>query len=1146
MMYDSSGHLVVASIRHKFGCSNLGSRPLRGEASLFLPMTRFCILSTDIHLSLCTLYCISLMAQPIAITSAAIEFNPPNEIANLDFWEQDVLSNLDDAIAYYQNALELYPPDHPDRSVCLFNIATSLSFRFQQQKEITDIEMSISLHRMTLDLLPSNHPDYSSTLHNLAASLQTKYEHQEQSMLSDVDEAILLGRQALNLRPPGHVYRSVTLNNLAISLQTRFKEQGVASDIDEAIEFGRVALELRSPSHPCHLSSIDNLSTSLLLRYEDGKDASDLNEVIRLQRDALEICPDENLYRSKCLSALASSLRRRFECQGEFTDLDETISLHREALDLRPIGHPNRARSLHELTISLELRFKRKSTSEDLDEAVFLQRAAVDLYPRDHCSQPINLSNLAATLQTRFYHRDIVSDLDEAIAVFQEAMELCPLDHAFRPLLINNLAVGLQTRYKREHTARDLDEAIVFHQTALELCFDGHSQRSVSVFNLALCTKMRYHRDKSSSDLDESVRLYREVLVLRPEGHPDRSEGLAGLAAVLCVRCKRNKLISDLNEAIGLQRAALDLRPHGHHHRFSRLHELAQSLLARFKVHGHTTDFDEAFRLYSELSRIPLSVSLDDVKATRSWVSAAEKFKHESGLTAYCTALQFILRHTTSIPSSVEQFQRVKQAMSSIPMDAFSYCLRHGMPKTAVELLDQGRMVFWNQFSRLRLPREDLSALERAEPTLTEEYEKLSEQLKGLFDKPGDLQTPETRALMSQLDNLISRVREVPNFSNFLSPLPFSDLRAAARDGPVIIVNASSHTCDALIVLATCDPVHIPLNITMDKVSRLASDFRSLTAVDVSCETSLYTEKTEEPNTIHGEGEGGILLETILCELRDLVVNPIIHALQGVASPSSRIWWCPSAEFMTLPLHAAASYAVNDTSSGASYISSYTPSLFALIQARKHLSGYSSDNLSHFAAVGAGELYRNEDLVVVGQKLEVLAARSESIGEKTTRTHIEGEAATIESVTRVLGNNHWIHLTCQYNVNPKQPFESALVLHDGRLTINKIIQGELANSFFAFLLASESTSVVDADVPDEAIHIAAALYFTGFPSIVATLGVIDDQCGHRIASAFYDNLFEASNNTKYPQIAEALQKTMSTLGNEIPLQQRVCFMHIGV
>lgn len=394
---------------------------------------------------------------------------------------------------------------------------------------------------------------------------------------------------------------------------------------------------------------------------------------------------------------------------------------------------------------------------------------------------------------------------------------------------------------------------------------------------------------------------------------------------------------------------------------FPRLRELAESLLTRFKVHGHTTDLDEAFRLYSELSQIPLSVSLDDVKATRSWVSAAEKFKHESGLTAYRTALQFILRHITSVPLSVEQFQRVKQAMSSIPRDAFSYCLRHGMPTTAAELLDQGRMVFWNQFSRLRLLRDDFSALEHAEPTLAEEYEELVEQLKDLFDKPGDLQTPETRALMSQLDDLISRIREVPDFSNFLSPLPFSDLRAAARDGPVIIVNASSHTCDALIVLATYDPVHIPLNIKMDKVSRLASDFRSLTTVvDVSRENSLYTEETDEPSTIHGEEKGAIRLETVLCELRDLVVNPIIRVLQGVASPSSRIWWCPSAEFMSLPLHAAASYAANNTSLADAYISSYTPLLSALIQGRKHASSRISENLSHFVAVGAGELYRRK------------------------------------------------------------------------------------------------------------------------------------------------------------------------------------------
>ncbi|KAL4064706.1 CHAT domain-containing protein [Scleroderma yunnanense] len=1088
------------------------------------------------------------MAQPIAIYSAALEFNPPSEIANLDFWEQNVLSNLDDAIAYYQNAFELYPPDHPDRLVCLYNIATSIGFRFQQQNEISDVEMSISLHRMALNLMPSDHHDHPSVLHNLAASLQTKYEHQdEQRVASDVDEAILLGRQALDLRPPGHVYRSLTLNNLAISLQTRFKEQHAVSDIDEAIEFGRAALELRSLDHPCRFASVDNLVTSLLLRYEDTKDVADLNEVIQLQRDTLALCPEGNSYRSKCLSALAGSVRCRFERQGDFTDLDEAISLHREALDHRPIGHPDRSESLYELTSVLELRFERKSTSEDLDESISLHRAAVDLHPRGHRSRPIYLSNLAATLQTRFYHQSTASDLDEAITVYREGMELCPSDYAFRPTLINNLAVGLQSRYQREHTAADLDDAIAFHQAALDLYPADHAYRSSSLFNLALCTRMKYEREKTLTDLDEAIRLYREVLVVRPEDHPDRSQSLDGLAAVLCLRFEQEKTIVDLDEAICLRRTALDLRPRGHHRRFPCLRELAESLLTRFEVRGHTGDLDEAFGLYSELAQTPLSVSHSDVSATRSWASAAEKFKHESGLTAYRSALQYILQYVNSVPPSLELFQRIKQVVSSIPMDSFSYCLRHDAPTTAVELLEQGRMIFWTQFNRLRLQRDDLLALEDAGGTFAKEYKDLSFQLRELFEKPGDLQTPKTHGLMSELDDLISRIRKLPNFDHFLSSPSFSELKGAARDGPVIIVNASSYSCDALVVFATGDPVHVPLKITMEKVSRLASDFKSLTGgVFAPRETPLDTKEKDESNaTTDAEEKRAVHLETVLRELRDLVVDPVMCALQRITLPGSRIWWCPTAEFMSLPLHAVTFCMENSTRVADGYIPSYTPSLSALSQTRKRAFHISDEKSLHLAFVSVGDSYQGEYLVVVRQKLEALAARFDSADEKHVFTQLEGEEATVRSVTGVLGSNNWIYLACHHDVNPNQPFESSLVLHDGFLALKKIIQGELAKPCFVFLPAS-FTSVGDADVPDEAIHISAALYFSRFPSIVATLGVVDDQYAPQIAVAFYDNLLEVSDSAEYPRVAEAWQKTMKTLEDKIPLQQRVCLMHVGI
>lgn len=60
---------------------------------------------------------------------------------------------------------------------------------------------------------------------------------------------------------------------------------------------------------------------------------------------------------------------------------------------------------------------------------------------------------------------------------------------------------------------------------------------------------------------------------------------------------------------------------------------------------------------------------------------------------------------------------------------------------------------------------------------------------------------------------MVSDIRELPDHSHFLLPLLFPDLQPIASSGSVIILNASKYGCDALVVFADEDPVHIPLSI---------------------------------------------------------------------------------------------------------------------------------------------------------------------------------------------------------------------------------------------------------------------------------------------------------------------------------------------
>ena len=78
-----------------------------------------------------------------------------------------------------------------------------------------------------------------------------------------------------------------------------------------------------------------------------------------------------------------------------------------------------------------------------------------------------------------------------------------------------------------------------------------------------------------------------------------------------------------------------------------------------------------------------------------------------------------------------------------------------------------------------------------------------------------------------------------------------------------------------------------------------------------------------------------------------------------------------------------------------------------------------------------------------------------------------------------------VHLACHGQQN-SNPLDSALILDDGQLTVAQLMQLSLQNASLVFLSACE-TAMGDAKLPDEVIHLAAALLFVGFRGAVGTM-----------------------------------------------------------
>ena len=401
---------------------------------------------------------------------------------------------------------------------------------------------------------------------------------------------------------------------------------------------------------------------------------------------------------------------------------------------------------------------------------------------------------------------------------------------------------------------------------------------------------------------------------------------------------------------------------------------------------------------------------------------------------------------------------------------------------------------------------------------LADEFIERTLLIRTALDTPCPDQHDRLCHLNVELQVVVTRIRELPGLSRFLLPSLFSDLQQAAREGPIIIVNASKYGCDALVILVNRNPHHISLLIAKEAVRELSSRLTILS------ERTLFKDVTED-------------LLIILRELWDKVVSPIVNFLQTVHPLQSRIRWCPTAEFSLLPLHAAGPHKEGRRNLANLYISSYTPTLTALIRARRH----NLSNGNHFLGVGQANAEGENEIASVGPELANIGQHVDGL---TTFTHIEGPDSCITRVGEELKRNEWVHLACHGIPNQEQPFKSAFALHDGHFTIERIIQYELQHAEFAFLSACQTT-VGDEESVDEVMHLASAMQFAGFRSVIGTMWVVMDVVAPMITSAFYNNMIDECGRLDYTRAAFALNKTIEE-SVDIPFDLRYIYIYISV
>ncbi|KAG1817707.1 CHAT domain-containing protein [Suillus subaureus] len=951
--------------------------------------------------------------------------------------------------------------------------------------------------------------------------------------VSHLNDAVKHFQLVLDQCPAGHPDQAAALTNLAWARLEGYIRH-VFRDIDSIASLFRIALELRPQGHPDNPLSIYHLLKALIWSYDKKNFTPIIQECAQLSCKLLPLCPEGTYLHS--IAAGANGVDYVIcECNNLPKDAsDEGIHLRRVILELCPLGNAYRPKALNKLAQVVEARFQQRGTIDDLAESIQHKREALSLCPEGHSERETYLNNLAYSLWFRFDHQGNSDDVNEAISLFEEALRLRPVGHEYRS--------ALRTRFNQCSDVNDIIRSISLQREALTLRPPGNPYRDSTLNNLALALKIRHVKLDASGDLDEAINLHRDSLQLMPHGHPRRHQALYNLSSALHSRFTQTRKNEDIEEAIRLCQESLEALPSLHPDRYFSYMWLQEAHLSRFRVQRNSTDLSLAVENFRLASQHPTQGFPERIKEAINWTFAAESHSHSSALEAYKTFFELLDRHLATRYSIVARREAASafRPARTFPVDAASCAMRLDNLRDAIELVEQGRGQQWSLASRLRSPLEDL---ESTNVNLAHKFSELSKRLSDAQSSAvntdrvaADRAAIHYRRLQKRWGAVVAEIRNLEGFSRFLLPPSYDDLQASARHGPVIILIASQYSCSAIIVPTSGEPHHVRfLYMTLTHLEKLKNDF----AREIRLASSMRPEETRKE------------LQVLLRVVWDEIMLPIVIVLQRDlrVKSGSRIWLCPTATFTSIPLHAAHPFRTKadgrrELCLEDVYICSYTPTLSALIRSRQMMKKRATPS---FVAIGqslpgAGQ---GEALLAVDSELELVRKLVPTTVDPTT---LSGNDATRAGALDALQRNTWVHLACHGKQDREQPYHSRFAMRDKPLTLLDIMEKDIPHAEFAFLSACH-TAVGDEKTPDEAIHLAAALQFSGFKSVIGTLWVVDDAVAKHVVEAFYKNMVKDLRDGDVmdcKKAAWALNRATNTVKTKVPLEQRMVFVHIGV
>ncbi|KIY64250.1 hypothetical protein CYLTODRAFT_107561 [Cylindrobasidium torrendii FP15055 ss-10] len=1075
------------------------------------------------------------------------------------------LEDIDSSITVLQQAAKL-SESNPSYSTFLTNYGSTLCRRFENVGNIADLDSAIHAQRRAVDLTTPDDQLLPWRLGCLGRSLRHRFDYS--GHVQDIDEAIQASNQAAYLTASGDSEYAQHLEDIGGSLNLRFTRFGGLECLDTAIDAQERAIQL-TPAKDHHLPYyLNNLSVSLRLRSESpGRRMKDIDEALSAQKRAIDLISDES---PTFLTNLANCYIHRFENSGNFGDLEKSISVQQRAVDLTPKVHPRLPSQLHNLANLLVARFRCTDCLDDVEQATIMHRRAVDLTPSDHANLPEQLDGLGTALRFRFSSIGDLADLNEAIVAGQRAVELTANDSPAFPMRLANLGRSLGRRFSYTGDIADIEDAAAALAKSIELTPEGHRWLPDRLTSYGSVCMDRYEHTRSLECLADAVAAHSKAVGLLSEDHPDFPDNLNHWGISLRARFFATQNMEDIKRAIEMQRRAARLSPNDHPWTVNILISLGMTYIDRIHEEFSMSDCTEALKVLhtAAFAKGSFSGSLIAaqtlVRLVNMYPTVREAYDVDI-LAVYARILESIPKAAWVGHILSRRYKELSRLKKDVSM-AVTAALEVGKNTLALEWFEAGRAIVWSQVQNLRTPHDELfdlypehaknlaqvaADLERAtrRETLVDSTDE------GIMHKSLEEQGISHRRLATRYEALVEEIRGLPGFESFLRSRRIEELKGAARENLIVCLNVDSKSCSALVLshhgtLTGKDVHHVPLpglTLRCCKIWKAMLDwYRRHEAQDARAG---YLSPFDEHDRADEPPEAIIL--RLLAEMWNLVVKPILDAVEAIGIPEKgllHITWCMSDVLSFLPFHAAGLYDSGDDATKAfnRIVSSYIPTLSSILPRGSPQAQASGDACKISVVIQPDSPASSTLPALRGTITEAEKIRAHI--PTNDFTLLEGAAGTVSSVLDAMQQHPWVHLACHGVQNAAEPLESALVLHDGRLTLSKMMETSLPNAELAFLSACE-TAMGDSNVPNEAVHLAAGMLAAGYKTVVGTLWSIGDYEAPLVADVFYGTLLQEQKATGKLDTAYALHRAVEALRKKVGEREFVRwmpFVHYGL